>query len=135
MPTVVLLASLLVLSAAAVPSSCAAPAAQPPPNEPATPEPVPTGPPPAPEPGEPGEPPGIETPSPYQTSVPTPDPAAPCCFTNPGWSGVCKVRPVEDETCASILAYLNNPRSTGKTYCDSSDVRGGWKPAVCEDSE
>jgi hypothetical protein len=37
-----------------------------------------------------------------------------------------------DETCASILEYLNNPRSVGKTYCNSTDVRGGWEPVVCE---
>jgi hypothetical protein len=42
------------------------------------------------------------------------------------------VRPAGEETCASILEYLNNPRSVGKTYCNATDVRGGWKPAACK---
>jgi hypothetical protein len=55
-----------------------------------------------------------------------------CCFTNPQYSGVCAVQPGEGETCASILAYLNNPQSQGKTYCDNTNVRGGWRQAACE---
>lgn len=54
-----------------------------------------------------------------------------CCFTNPQYSGVCAVEPGEDETCSSILAYLNNPRSQGKTYCGSTSIRGGWKQVTC----
>jgi hypothetical protein len=57
----------------------------------------------------------------------------PCCFTNPRFSGVCKVTPGEDETCASILAYLNNPNSTGKAYCGGTTVRGGWSQVDCEE--
>ena len=64
--------------------------------------------------------------------MPTPDPSAPCCYTNPQWSGVCEVRPSGDETCASILEYLNHPRSVGKTYCNATDIRGGWKPVACK---
>ena len=45
-----------------------------------------------------------------------------CCFTNPAYSGVCKVQPAEDETCASILAYLNNPMAQGKSYCGGTKV-------------
>jgi hypothetical protein len=55
-----------------------------------------------------------------------------CCFTNPGYSGVCEVRPSEDETCASVLSYLNNQASSGKSYCGSSDVRGGWEQVSCK---
>ena len=40
----------------------------------------------------------------------------PCCFTNPGYAGTCKVQPAEDETCSSISAYLNNPMAEGKSY-------------------
>ena len=126
-----LLATFLVLSAA-TPWSCAAPAFQPPPPGTSTPEPVPTEPPP----GEPSEPPTVEPPGLHDeqpTTVPTPDPQAPCCFTNPSYGGVCEVTPVEDETCASILAYLNNPRSAGKTYCNSTEIRGGWKLATCSE--
>jgi hypothetical protein len=58
-------------------------------------------------------------------------PAAPCCFTNPAYTGVCAVQPGEKETCKSILAYLNNPNSTGKLYCGGTTIRGGWKEAKC----
>jgi len=56
----------------------------------------------------------------------------PCCFTNPRYSGVCKVVPGEGESCGSILSYLNNPNSTGKAYCGGTPVRGGWSSASCE---
>lgn len=59
------------------------------------------------------------------------DPPAPCCFTNQQYSGVCSVQPAEGETCATILAYLNNPNAQGKTYCDNTNVRGGWKQQKC----
>jgi hypothetical protein len=131
MPSTWLLAAFLAISVAAVPWSCLERTAQPPaPDEP-TPEPAPTR---APPPDEPTEPPELEPPSspPDEHGVPTPDPSAPCCYTNPAYAGVCEVRPMGDETCASILEYLNNPRSVGKTYCNSTDIRGGWEPMVCE---
>ena len=40
-----------------------------------------------------------------------------CCYTHPDVAGVCEVTPNEEETCASILDYLNTPMSMGKTYC------------------
>ncbi|HET6900213.1 MAG TPA: hypothetical protein VFK70_17810 [Vicinamibacteria bacterium] len=55
-----------------------------------------------------------------------------CCFTNPRYTGVCVVEPGADETCASILAYLNNPQSQGKSYCGSTSVRGGWRQGRCK---
>ena len=58
--------------------------------------------------------------------------AAPCCFTNPNYTGVCTVYPAEGETCADILAYLNNPMSAGKTYCGGTKIRGGWTQVDCE---
>lgn len=54
-----------------------------------------------------------------------------CCFANPRYTGVCVVEPGADETCASILAYLNNPQSQGKSYCESTSVRGGWRQVRC----
>jgi hypothetical protein len=57
---------------------------------------------------------------------------APCCFVNPYYAGVCVVRPAKDETCAGILAYLNNPRSAGKLYCSNTPIRGNWRQVVCE---
>ena len=56
----------------------------------------------------------------------------PCCFTNPRYSGTCAVQPGEGESCQSILDYLNNPNSQGKTYCDNTNVRGGWKLTACQ---
>lgn len=56
-----------------------------------------------------------------------------CCFIHRAYAGVCIVEPAEDETCATILAYLNDPRSTGKTYCNGTQLRGGWKQVQCEE--
>lgn len=55
-----------------------------------------------------------------------------CCFSNPSYSGVCQVSPAKGETCDSILAYLNQPGATGKTYCGNTDVRGGWQHVSCK---
>lgn len=57
---------------------------------------------------------------------------APCCFTNPQYSGVCAVQPSADESCGQILDYLNNPQSQGKSYCGNTMVRGGWATKTCE---
>lgn len=59
-------------------------------------------------------------------------PGAVCCFTNPAYSGVCVVGPAENETCGSILAYLNNEQSVGRNYCDRTNIRGGWQQVGCE---
>jgi hypothetical protein len=55
-----------------------------------------------------------------------------CCFENPRFSGTCKVTPGPDESCSSILGYLNNPNSVGKAYCGNTKVRGGWTQVSCE---
>ncbi len=57
----------------------------------------------------------------------------PCCFKNSGYAGTCKVQPAEDETCASILAYLNNPMADGKSYCGGTTVRQGLTEVSCEE--
>ena len=57
--------------------------------------------------------------------------AEPCCFANDRYEGTCTVMPGEGETCGSILAYLNNPMSVGKTYCGNTKVRGGWVQVDC----
>ena len=59
---------------------------------------------------------------------------APCCFENPRYSGTCEVTPDEDESCGSILGYLNNPNSVGKDYCGNTTIRGGWTKVECEES-
>jgi hypothetical protein len=56
----------------------------------------------------------------------------PCCFANDRYKGTCKVIPGEGETCQSILAYLNSPMSTGKSYCSVTAVRGGWVQVDCK---
>ena len=58
-----------------------------------------------------------------------------CCFTNPRFSGVCRVTPGPEESCADILAYLNNQASVGKTYCGNTKVRGGWTQVECDSQE
>jgi len=62
-------------------------------------------------------------------------PSMPCCFTNDAFAGVCRVAPAPDETCESILRYLNTPNTVGKTYCRSTPIRGGWKQVVCPPGE
>jgi hypothetical protein len=57
--------------------------------------------------------------------------ATPCCFANPRYAGICQVAPGEGETCSSILNYLNNIDSTGKTYCGNTTVREGWSRVEC----
>ena len=54
-----------------------------------------------------------------------------CCYANARYAGVCAVQAGESETCASILAYLNNPQSQGKAYCGNTSIRGGWKQVRC----
>lgn len=56
---------------------------------------------------------------------------SPCCFTHEGYQGVCSITPAEDETCESILQYLNTPGTGGKTYCGGSKLRGGWSKVEC----
>ena len=58
-----------------------------------------------------------------------------CCFTNPRYTGVCQATPGPDETCADILAYLNNQSSVGKTYCGNTKVRGGWAQVDCDEGD
>jgi hypothetical protein len=61
-----------------------------------------------------------------------PSPRADCCFTNRAFTGVCRVKPGENETCATILAYLNDPRSQGRSYCGGTTIRSGWQQVSCE---
>jgi hypothetical protein len=55
-----------------------------------------------------------------------------CCFANPSFAGTCEVEPAKDETCTSILGYLNNPLAQGKSYCGNTTLRGGWTSVACE---
>ena len=55
-----------------------------------------------------------------------------CCFTNVRYHGVCEVIPAEGESCASILAYLNDANSVGKGYCGGTNIRLGWTRVECK---
>ncbi len=55
-----------------------------------------------------------------------------CCFNNPRYTGTCQVTPADNETCADILAYLNNASAVGKQYCGNTNVRGGWQQVACQ---
>ena len=55
-----------------------------------------------------------------------------CCFTNPQFAGGCKVTLGKDETCADVLKYLNTAGTAGKTYCNTTKIRGGWEKVACE---
>jgi hypothetical protein len=55
-----------------------------------------------------------------------------CCFANPGYSGICEVTPGKGETCQGVLNYLNNPQSSGKSYCGGTSIRGGWQSVACK---
>jgi hypothetical protein len=57
--------------------------------------------------------------------------AARCCVTNTAYRGVCLVTLGEKETCESVLAYLNAPNTSGRTYCNSTRLRGGWEKVPC----
>ena len=58
-----------------------------------------------------------------------------CCFNNPGYSGTCQVQPAGDETCGSILSYLNNAMAQGKNYCGGTKIRQGWAEVECEEEK
>ena len=60
--------------------------------------------------------------------------AARCCFANPRFTGVCEAYPTGEETCATILGYLNNPNTVGKGYCGGTTVRGGWNIVTCPET-
>ena len=64
-------------------------------------------------------------------TTPSVDVEAKCCFTNSAYTGTCQVTPNSDETCKSILDYLNTPNSVGKTYCGETNIRGGWQQTSC----
>jgi hypothetical protein len=64
--------------------------------------------------------------------VPAADSTEPCCFTNTRYEGVCTVIPAKEESCQSILTYLNNPMATGKSYCGGTSIRRGWVRVDCK---
>jgi hypothetical protein len=57
---------------------------------------------------------------------------ATCAFSNPRYSGWCRVSVNLPEgkpagtACGEVLACLNNVACT-KTYCSATETRGGWK--------
>lgn len=57
--------------------------------------------------------------------------ATTCCFSNPAYAGTCEVTLAQGEDCDAVLAYLNNPMSSGKSYCNVTTIRGGWRAVTC----
>jgi hypothetical protein len=55
-----------------------------------------------------------------------------CDFSNPGYSGWCRVTKQLQQGkrprgfCTQVLACLNDVRCI-RTYCDATTIRGGWK--------
>jgi hypothetical protein len=55
-----------------------------------------------------------------------------CAFSNPAYSGWCRVTDsvppgsTSRAACRNILACLNNIQCI-KTYCNATQIRGGWK--------
>ena len=71
-------------------------------------------------------------PAPAPVGPPAPSGATTrCCLTNKDYRGVCVVAIGESETCAGVLAYLNAPNTTGRTYCNSTRLRGRWELVPC----
>jgi hypothetical protein len=56
-----------------------------------------------------------------------------CSFSHPAYSGRCGVSETTPrstppkEACEAILSCLNDSRCSGKTYCNATTLRGGWK--------
>ena len=70
-------------------------------------------------------------PDPVVASAAAEGATARCCLTNHAYRGVCVVTLGEKESCESVLAYLNAPNTTGRTYCNSTRLRGGWEIVPC----
>jgi len=55
-----------------------------------------------------------------------------CTFSNPAYSGYCRVSASAGDgesaadVCQEVLSCLNNVQCT-KTYCNATQVRGGWE--------
>ena len=62
-----------------------------------------------------------------------------CTFSNPAYSGHCKASAAAAkeqsaaEGCQEILDCLNNVQCS-KTYCNATQVRGGWKLVSAEEA-
>lgn len=54
-----------------------------------------------------------------------------CCFNNFRFSGTCAARVGQNESCYTVLSYLNNINSVGQAYCGNTTVRGGWTTVDC----
>ena len=74
---------------------------------------------------------GVAAPPPQTGSTASAGAAARCCLTNNAYRGVCVVTLGEKETCEGALDYLNAPNTTGRTYCNSTRLRGGWAIVPC----
>ncbi len=73
----------------------------------------------------------VVTASPVPSPPPAPQ-AATCSFSNPVFSGFCRVTPKvpaggsAKKACLGVLACLNDTRCI-HTYCNATTIRVGWK--------
>jgi hypothetical protein len=73
------------------------------------------------------------------STTPGASPTVTCDFSNPGYSGWCRVtkqlRPGKRPRafCSQVLACLNDVRCI-RTYCTATTIRGGWKLEKVETS-
>lgn len=76
--------------------------------------------------------------SPVQEGTPAQGRPVTCTFSNPSYSGYCKATAQAEkeqsptDVCQEILSCLNNVQCT-KTYCNATQVRGGWKLVSAEE--
>ena len=54
-----------------------------------------------------------------------------CCFNNFRFAGSCSAQVGQNESCNTVLSYLNNFNSVGQAYCGNTTVRGGWTTVDC----
>lgn len=54
-----------------------------------------------------------------------------CCLTNFRFTGACEATLGPGESCADVLAYLNNSQAVGRQYCGNTIIRGGWTLVRC----
>ncbi len=54
-----------------------------------------------------------------------------CCFNNFRFAGSCAAQVGQNESCNTVLSYLNNFNSVGLAYCGNTTVRGGWTTVDC----
>jgi len=71
------------------------------------------------------------TPAEAQHTHVSPVPKEACCFNNFRFAGTCQVVPRQGQYCQNVMTYLNNFASSGESYCNFTNIRGGWTEVDC----